>query len=212
MQEEKTLTYKSLFTNKSFLISLTTSIIFLYISIIINYYAGSYASRSVSNPVTDIILSNIRVFDLDSTFVYGSIVFLVCIIVVFLHKPQRIPFAVKSISLFVVIRSIFIILTHVAPFPSQTIIDSIFMGKFSFGGDLFFSGHTGMPFLLALIYWKDFWTRIMFIGFSIGFAIVVLLAHIHYSIDVMSAFFITYTIFHIAEYIFKNDRKVFFEM
>jgi hypothetical protein len=210
--QEKIVTYKSLFTNKSFLISLIISIIFLYISIVINFYAGNYATRSISNPVTDIILSNIRVFDLDSTFIYGSMIFIICIVVVFLHKPQRIPFAIKSLALFVITRSIFISLTHVAPFPSQTIIDSIFMSKFSFGGDLFFSGHTGMPFLLALIYWKDTWTRFMFMGFSFGFAIVVLLAHIHYSIDVLAAFFITYTIFHIAEYLFKKDKEVFFEM
>jgi hypothetical protein len=210
--QEKTITYKSLFTNKSFLISLITSIIFLYISIVINFYAGNYATRSISNPVTDIILSNIRVFDLDSTFVYGSMIFIICIIVVFLHKPQRIPFTIKSLALFVITRSIFITLTHVAPFPSQTVINSVFMSNFSFGGDLFFSGHTGMPFLLALIYWKDIWTRFMFIGFSVGFAVVVLLAHIHYSIDVLSAFFITYTIFHIAKYLFKHDRQVFFRM
>jgi membrane-associated phospholipid phosphatase len=83
------------------------------------------------------------------------------------------------------------------------------MSKISFGGDLFFSGHTGMPFLLALIFWEDKWTRFLFLGFSIMFGIVVLLAHLHYSIDVLSAFFITYTIFHLALYIFKKDRDMF---
>jgi hypothetical protein len=38
------------------------------------------------------------------------------------------------------------------------------------------------------------------------------MAHIHYSIDVFSAFFITYTIFHLSEKIFIKDRKMFYEL
>jgi hypothetical protein len=35
------------------------------------------------------------------------------------------------------------------------------------------------------------------------------LAHLHYSIDVLSAFFITYTISHIACVFFKKDLLLF---
>jgi hypothetical protein len=41
------------------------------------------------------------------------------------------------------------------------------------------------------------------------FGIVVLLGHLHYSIDVLSAFFITYSIYHICELFFKTDKKIF---
>lgn len=201
--------YKELLVHKQFLISFGISFIFLVISMIINFYAGTYATESASNSVTDIVLSNIRVYDVDNFFIYGSFIFALTAALVCLYKPERIPFVVKSVALFIIIRSIFISLTHLGPFPTQLIIDSKIMSKTSFGGDLFFSGHTGMPFLLALIFWKDKWTRYMFLSFSIMFAIVVLLAHLHYSIDVLAAFFITYTIFHIALYLFEKDRKMF---
>lgn len=207
--QEKISEYKTHFTDKKFLLSFAMAIILLAISIIINFYAGTYATQNASNSVTDIILSNTRAYDLDGVFVYGSIIFILFVILVCLIKPKKIPFTVKSLALFIIIRSIFITLTHLGPFPSQVPINSDLLSKLTFGGDLFFSGHTGMPFLLALIYWDDRWTRYLFIGFSLTFAVVVLLAHMHYSIDVMSAFFITYTIFTISKYLFKKDHELF---
>jgi hypothetical protein len=200
--------YKSYFTDKYFLRSFFLSLVFLVISLIVNFYAGTYATERASNYVTDIILSNIPVFDLDGVFIWGSFILASFITLICLYKPERIPFTLKSIALFVIIRSLFITLTHLGPFPSQIAINSDLLSKMSFGGDLFFSGHTGLPFLLALIFWKNKITRYIFLFFSIMFAIVVLLAHLHYSIDVLAAFFITYSIFHIAEYLFKKDKKM----
>ena len=84
-----------------------------------------------------------------------------------------------------------------------------FLNKFTFGGDLFFSGHTGLPFLMALIFWNNKYLRYSFFALSFIFAATVLLGHLHYSIDVLAAFFITYTIFHIAIFIFKKDYLEF---
>jgi hypothetical protein len=207
--KQKIRDYKTHFSNKYFLKSLALSFILLFASLVINFYAGTYATERASNPVTDIILSNIRVFDLDGVFVWGSFILASIITLACLYKPEKIPFTVKSIALFVVIRSLFITLTHLGPFPSQIVINSDLLSKMSFGGDLFFSGHTGLPFLMALVFWKDKLTRYIFLSFSLMFAIVVLLAHMHYSIDVLSAFFITYSIFHISEYVFKTDREIF---
>lgn len=204
--------YKEHFSNKVYLYTFFVSIIFFVISLIINFYAGSYATKSASNYVTDIILSNTRVYDLDYIFIYGSYLFWIFIFCISLWKPQTIPFTLKTLALFVIIRALFISLTHIAPFPTQLLIDpASFISKFTFGGDLFFSGHTGIPFLLALIYWKSRHLRVAFIAMSIIFAITVLLAHLHYSIDVLSAFFITYTIYHIALKLFPSDRELFYK-
>jgi membrane-associated phospholipid phosphatase len=65
-----------------------------------------------------------------------------------------------------------------------------------------------VPFLLGLIYWDNKILRLIFIATSVVFGTTVLLGHTHYSIDVFAAFFITYSIFHIALYLFKKDWEL----
>jgi len=198
------------FKNIDFVIEVIASLFLLILSLFINLYAGEYATSMASNSVTDIVLSNIRVFDVDGIFIYGSWILVSFIAILCFSEPKRIPFTVKNIALFVFIRSIFISLTHIGPFPTATVLSpETLLSYFTFGGDLFFSGHTGLPFLLALIYWEHKVLRILFISCSISFGIVVLLAHLHYTIDVLSAFFITYAIYHIALQLFPRDKILF---
>ncbi|PIQ79078.1 hypothetical protein COV81_03280 [Candidatus Peregrinibacteria bacterium CG11_big_fil_rev_8_21_14_0_20_41_10] len=204
--------YKYFFSNHEFRISLFVAIAFLLVSLIINYYASVYASYSQSNSVTDIILSNIPVIDLSFLFIYGFVAFVCFIGFLALFRPGILPFLIKSIALFTIIRSIFISLTHIANFPSHIQIDPLsFIRNFSFGGDLFFSAHTGIPFLMALIFWHSRTLRTFFLASSVFFAAVVLLAHLHYSIDVFAAYFITYSIFVICTKLFKKEHKLFID-
>ena len=204
--------YKTALSDKKFMGAALASFALFLVSLVINFYAGIYATQSASNPVTDIVLSNIRVYDVDLIFIYGPLLLWVFVAWLCAKEPSRIPFTVSSIALFVIIRSAFISLTHLGPFPTQAVLDysSNFIRGFTFGGDLFFSAHTGLPFLMALNF-KPL-SRSLFVAFFISaifFGIVVLLGHLHYSIDVLSAFFITYAIFHMAEAIFKEDRQMF---
>lgn len=191
-----------------FSVALATTVFFL--SALINYAAGTYATEVVSNSVTDIVLSNTPVFNVDIIFVYGSFFLAVFVSALMLAHPKRIPFTLYSLTLFILTRSVFISLTHIAPYPSHALLDlGVVANKFIFGGDLFFSGHTGIPFLMALVFWKERHLRYLFIAWSIGFGVTALLGHLHYSIDVLAAFFITYTIFHLAEVVFKKERALF---
>ena len=202
--------WRDLLRSKDFITSLLVSVIFLLISLYINFRAGNYATESASLPVTDIILSNIRVFDVDLFFIYGPIFLFTIVLIISLYSPRKLPFITKNIALFTVIRSVFISLTHLGPFPTQAINGGTnFISKFTFGGDLFFSGHTGIPFLMALIFWNYKPLRYLFILDSIFMGTVVLLGLYHYSIDVLAAFFITYSIYHISLYLFKKDKDMF---
>ncbi len=196
--------------NRDFIISLIYSFILLAISLFINYHAGNYATNNQSNWVEDIVLDNIRTYNVEFVFVYGTILFWLGVLFLSFTKPHKIPFTFKSISLFIIIRSIFITLTHIGAYPEHIPIpDHSLISKFTFGGDLFFSGHTGLPFLLMLIYWEHPAFRYVFMALSFVFGIVVLMGHLHYTIDVLSAFFITYTIYHIALKFFPKDKETF---
>lgn len=204
--------YNVCLRNRKFLLSVFSSTLLLFFSLVVNYYLGQFATEKASNSVTDLILSNIPVFNINGIFIYGPLIFWSISLLFCFSRPHAIPFTIKSIAVFILIRSCFISLTHLGPFPSViTVAPSIFINKFSFSGDLFFSGHTGLPFLLALIFWESKPWRYFFIISSVFFGTIVLLGHLHYSIDVLSAFFITYTIYHIVKTFFKKDFKLFKE-
>lgn len=208
--------YKTYFSDKKFIISLLEGTVLLAISLIVQFFVSGYVDRSISQPVTDIVLSNIRVYDVGGIFVWGAVILVIIGLVVCSTRVNYTPFVMKSIALFTLIRSVFVSLTHISPFPTHALIDSTFFSKEIFNGvfngnDLFFSGHTGIPFLLALIFWENKNLRIVFLSFSALFAVVVLLGHLHYSIDVLSAFFITYSIFHLCKVFFKKDWLLFLQ-
>ena len=58
---------------------------------------------------------------------------------------------------------------------------------------------------MALIFWDDDFWRPFFLAAAVVFGASVLLAHVHYSIDVFAAPFIVYGIFAIAQRTFKKD-------
>ncbi|MDP3956848.1 MAG: hypothetical protein Q8P97_02530, partial [bacterium] len=168
--------YKQLYTEDNFLGPVVMSLVFLTISLFANYAAGTYATKRASSSVTDIILSNIPVFDVDWIFVNGAILFFVGVALLILIEPKWMPFTLKSIALFVIVRSFFVSLTHLGPFPDQIAFNSNFiLNKLIFGGDLFFSGHTGLPFLMALIFWNFKSLRIIFLIASVIFGASVLM-------------------------------------
>lgn len=202
--------HRSSWGNRQFTLSALSGFLLLSASLIVNYFAIRYATKEASNAVTDILLSNLPIVNIDEIFVEGSIIFWIFILFLLIHKPKYIPFVFKSVALFILVRSIFISLTHIGPFPYRASIDAGGIFKiFTLGGDLFFSGHTGSPFLLALIFWDKKILRNIFLVCTFIFAASVILGHLHYSIDVFAAFFITYGIYHMCLYLFRKDYKAF---
>ena len=206
--------YKIHFSDKAFILSFLSGAVLLALSMVAQFYSSIYATKVSSSHVTDIVLSNIKAQDLDGTFIYGTVILFFVALFVGLSKPNYLPFMMKSVAIFTIIRSVFVSLTHIGPFLSRIELNSAIFTDHVWstiftGNDLFFSGHTGLPFLLALMFWHNKKLRFLFLGFSLMFAIVVLLAHLHYSIDVLAAYFITYTIFIMCKYFFEKDWQLF---
>ncbi len=202
--------YQTCFRDHQYVWSFIAGIFLLAAGIASSVLAILYATSTASNPVTDLILSNIPVFDVDAAFVYGPLIFWIVVIIYTAWRPERLPFTLKALAIFLLIRSAFVSLTHISPFPTHVQIDSSgLLPVFTTGKDQFFSGHTGLPFMIAMIYWRDKFMRNFALLSSFFFAVVVLLGHLHYSIDVFAAFFITYAIFHITLTIFHRDRLRF---
>ncbi|MEI6596947.1 MAG: phosphatase PAP2-related protein [bacterium] len=204
------LKHKFYWSQKQFVFSALLGLLLLATSLMINYYANLYAIKKAGNSVGDLLLNILPVVNTNIIFFEGAIVFLFLLFVLLVYEPKGIPFVIKSIALFVAIRSCFVVLTHFGPDPTRAPFDdNAFLAIFTSSSDLFFSGHTGLPYLFALIFWQQRPWRLFFLGSSIIAAVSVLLAHYHYTIDVASAFFITYGIFHIARRLFEKDYNLF---
>ena len=186
---------------------------FLFLaSLAINFYASYFAAEKASLAVTDIVLNNFRVYDVDGIILFMAGFLLLLVLLAVVRRPRLLPFVLKSAALFYLVRSAFVSLTHIGPFEPRLILDPgrVFtLLGLGYAGDLFFSGHTGMPFLLALLFWNKKILRWIFLASSVILALAMLLGHLHYSIDVFAAFFITYSIYHLARFFFFRDYTMF---
>jgi hypothetical protein len=116
--EEVIRPFSTLFGNRTYLRSLCEGAVFLAASTIAIYAAVSYATVHASNPVTDLVLSRIGPFNVRFLFIYGTFTavgFTLCLLV---RRPNRLPFALKAMALFLLVRAVFVALTHIAPSPS----------------------------------------------------------------------------------------------
>ncbi len=201
--------YRNCWSDRGFRVALLQGVLTLLSSLIVNYTAGTYASLRAGAPVRDFILDRVPTLPVNLIFIDGAFLFWMFVLAVLLDIPRTVPFVLKVLSAFIVIRSFFVILTHVGPPAHEAILQpNPIMSDLTFSGDLFFSGHTGFPFLLALTFWESRRLRNFFLFSAVIFAAAVLTGHLHYSIDVFAAFFITDSIFRLAQRLFRDEYRM----
>jgi len=173
--------------------------------------ANDYVLGIKGTAVNDILLNHLPSLKIDFLIIQVPLLVTFLALGLIIYKPHYFLFTVESLSLFLLVRSFFISLTHLGANPEQIVLNthtfgfSLYNILYNTNNDFFFSGHTGIPVLLALIFWSDRHWRYLFLGIAVLFGISVLLAHLHYSIDVFAAPFMTYSIFTLAKYIFPRS-------
>jgi membrane-associated phospholipid phosphatase len=191
--------------------SLFVALILLGLAVVFQYYASAYSNRVPSNSVPDLLLNALPIVNLNAIIVEGALGAIAGTVILLLFKPRYLVFSLKAAAIFIATRAVFVSLTHLGIYPGQInpdkgFFDSIYTGLGLEAG-FFFSGHTGLTFLMALIFWHERFWRYVYLIISVIFGISVLLAHVHYSIDVLAAPYITYGVFKMSEYFFEEDYK-----
>jgi hypothetical protein len=192
--------------------SLMEGIFILCVAIVTQIVAGQYSSAKAADApaVRDFFLDRMPVLHVDFIIVIVAILFWVFSSLLLSFAPRRLLFDIKAIALFIILRAFFMNLTHLGLYPGAASpgADNFgwsFYDRVTFQGNLFFSGHVGFPFLMALIFWDRAPWRRFFIIASIIFGAAVLFAHVHYSIDVFAAPFMSYGVFAIVAKLFPKD-------
>lgn len=207
--------YKDLFVRERFY-SLVAGFGLLIIGFVAEHfatlYAFSYSTRPTSVYVGDLLLDNLPVINLNPIIIEGALWAIVLSTLLVLWNPRKILFTLKAVALTIAIRAFFTSLTHVGIYPGQIypghgFFDALYT-YLNLQTGYFFSGHTAFPFLMALIFWEKRAWRYSYLALSATFAASVLLAHVHYSIDVFAAPFMAYGIFEISRKLFPRDYSL----
>ena len=184
------------------------ALFFFVLSLIAVYISSNYVDETNAIAVPDLLLDAIPTINLTFLYIWGAvIVFAVYLLYPILFEPKKFHFALGMLSLFLLVRSAFIILTHLkSPVGAITVIAPGFLQLLATTNDLFFSGHTGLPFLGFLVFSNKVMKGFMLTA-SIIMVATVLLMHVHYSIDVASAYFITYGIYTMGVPLFGDSTQ-----
>ena len=125
------------------------------------------------------------------------------------YHPRRIPFLIYLLTVYMVVRTAFVFLSPIgapAGMVDMRLHDAIFsriLGTWTFMNEFVFSGHTAIPFLFFLFFKTPGLKRLMLAG-SIVMAIGVLLSRNHYTVDVIAAFFTSYSVYALSRSSFKK--------
>jgi len=197
--------WRILLEDKAFVISLIVGNIVFWGATAFQMSVSAFLDESIQPSMQDRLLDLLPTLNLNFFFVYVffSLIVLVAAYTIIV-RPEKMPFLLKTYGILILTRTAFIVLTEVGP---PVGVDPVFVSnsfeEFFFRNDLFFSGHTAVPFVAYLLY-KDVWLgKVMLVG-SIVMAATVLLMHVHYSIDVFAAPFIAYGVYSFSDEVFNH--------
>ncbi len=170
-----------------------------------DYRCGVYVTYRDSVKVPDLILDRLPSMDLGFLFTYGYMALIVGMFSYpILRRIRMLHVVAIQFSLLLLLRSIFMIFTHMGTPAGAVAVE--FPGIFSklyFENDMFFSGHTAMPFLGFYLFRHSALRYVYLVG-AVVMGAVALVMHLHYSVDVFAAFFMTYASYQMGNALLRK--------
>lgn len=174
---------------------------------------GWYADQRALPPSSDWLLDRLPAVNLIPLLSWGWLALHgYALVAALLYTPRRMPFLLFLLGTYLLVRTLFVFLSPVGA-PERILdmreLDGLFplvAGTYTFQNEFIFSGHTAVPFLFAL-YFESRWHKGVMLAGSLTMAFAVLLTHNHYTVDVLSAYFIGYSIHAASRALFLRSVR-----
>ncbi len=177
--------------SRAFVVLLSITLVLL---ILLAVFIGDFFAHVQETPggtINDVLLDWLRPRDVSIVIfalIYGSVLLAA---IAMASLPWTVLEALMSYVLLVLLRMISMSLVVLEPHPSiiplrDPLVDAFFYNDVVITKDLFFSGHVSLLVLL-FFYMKNPTIRMVLLLTSISVAILLLVQHAHYTIDVLVA-------------------------
>lgn len=194
---------------------LALCVVFLFAAYGFYMNLGWYADQRAMPPSSDWLLDRLPPWNLIPLLSWGWLALHAYGVgAAVLYQPRRLPFLFFLLGVYLSVRTLFVFLSPIGA-PLQMLdmgeLDALFplvAGVYTFENEFIFSGHTAMPFLFALFLEGRVPRTVMALG-SIAMAGAVLLTHNHYTVDVLSAYFMGYAIYRLAAWAYTGLARWF---
>jgi hypothetical protein len=184
-----------------FIVVVGLIVAFLLAAYVFYMNLGWYADQRMMPPSSDWLLDQLPTVNLVPILSWGWLALHVWALgYVLLYEPRRVPFLLFLLGVYLTIRTLYVFLSPIgAPVDILDMreLDMLFSqvaGEYTFQNEFVFSGHAAVPFLFYLFF-RDARPRAIALSGSIVMAASVLLTKNHYTVDVLSAYWIGYAIY-----------------
>jgi hypothetical protein len=211
MPNEPALPWIDALRSRRFLVLTVSTVVFLVAALLsLNSYL-QFNEQRTGVALADPVLARLPAVDLSwaiFALLYGS---LITVVTSLARQPRLLLIALQAYALLAVIRiAMMYSIPLEAPPGMIMLVDPfvrVFGGGENWAKDLFFSGHTSTTFLCALSV-RSRAIKLACFGACACVAAMVLLQHVHYTIDVLVAPFVAYGSLRLARHLsaFVLDR------
>jgi len=185
------------------------SVIFCIFVGILNFLVGRYVDGTAFMRLDDPLFKILPSFQIfGPAFVWG-IFFSIGILLIYplFFRVRDFAYTFGQLGLLVFVRNFFVLLCGLkSPAGAVAVTYPGFINYWNFNNDLFFSGHVAVP-LLGFFIFKDSKMRYFFLADAIIMALLALVTHKHYSVDILGGIFIGYSSYKFGEWLFSKRLR-----